>query len=326
MKCSIFAYIDATNIPKITIESTCDRLYTCAPRKFIDREEGIDFRIHGGCLIGETKGGRANISMRYPSLDKLLPETPVKAHMVQTFPPYQEAEIVLVIDSSPNTDFYGMLERKSTVISTTKRTILAGKGVLQLVNDKQIISRSDGESLDEVLVDNTIGFETTYPILPLEKHAQIIRRCSFLHHIDEDILLYQYGAPDFVLSYADSLRKQKKFMEPLRLHAALSKLYAGLLKASNVTEPSDIYNIAVEIAKTMHLSIISIGRQDKNTFIKPVVSGIAFRIKLRKKHQDTDHVVSVLVDRDMVVHGSWEEVSVLCTNCWEPLTLYEQSL
>ncbi len=110
--CSYTAYIDATTTPvRVRVEATC----TLAAR------EGIL----------EPRGPSVRLEYTHPSFE---PVTPCKPSLLPVpHPPYTRVDASIVVDSPPSLDVYGLVERHSTVIALTKRTILEGGPYIQLV-------------------------------------------------------------------------------------------------------------------------------------------------------------------------------------------------
>ncbi len=307
--CDIAVYIKQETNVRIEIESSCEKLYTCANTGLIKSLEHASPEPAEKCLIVNNKDPYMRIEMLYPRLEEIIPETPVRANLVHAYPPYTRANIIMVLDTSPHYDLYGLEYRGATVITSTKRTILEGYGVIQLV-ESSISKQVDAV---EVIVDDILGFETIYPILPRDSHSRGIRLCSKQLGLSEEKLSYEHGNPAFIINYASYLRGKAGSLAKLQLQAGLIRLYSLLpLSRSQV----------VEIAK--HLS--EAGRVDpiikrENLLVRKVpIAGLPLR--LRKTQNNSKIVLETVLTDSLDIRG-WEEASIFCRECWEPLSLYE---
>jgi len=306
--CDIAIYIKQETNVRIEVESSCEKLYTCANNLIKDIKHA-SLEPSERCLIINNKGPYAQVKMTFPRLEEIIPETPVRANLVHAYPPYTRANVAIVLDTSPHYDLYGLEYRGATVITSTKRTILEGNGVVQLVES------TIGEQVNtaEIIVDDILGFEAMYPILPRDKHSRGIRLCGKQLGLSEEKLNYEHGNPLFVVNYASYLREKVESLAKLQLQAGLIRLYSLLpLSRSQV----------VEIAK--HLS--EAGRVDpiikhEELLVKKVpVTELPLRLR---KTQNNSKIILEAVLTDSLDARGWDEVSIFCRECWEPLSLYE---
>ena len=307
--CDIATYIKQETNVRIEIESSCERLYTCANTCLIRNVEHASIETREECSIINNKGPYIQIKMSYPRLEEIIPETPVRANLIHVYPPYTRANIAIVLDTNPKYDFYGLEYRGATVITSTKRTVLEGHGVTQLIES----SVSEKVDTVEVIVDDILGFETIYPILPRDSHSRGIRLCSKRLGLSEEKLSYEHGNPAFIVNYASYLKKKAGSLAKLQLQAGLIRLYS-LLPLSH----SQVVEVAKYLSEAGHVSPII--KQEKMLVKKVPVTGIPLR--LRKTQNNSKIILETVIMDSLDIRG-WEEVSIFCRECWEPLSLYE---
>ncbi len=307
--CDIAVYVRQETNVRIEIESSCEKLYTCADTSLVKSVEHASSEPVEKCSIINNRGPYTQIEMVYPRLEEIIPETPVKANLVHAYPPYTRANVVMVLDTSPHYDLYGLEYRGATVITSTKRTILEGYGVIQLV-ESSISKQVDAA---EVIVDDILGFETIYPILPRDSHSRGIRLCSKQLGLSEEKLSYEHGNPAFIINYASYLREKAGSLAKLQLQAGLIRLYS-LLPLNH----SQVMEIAKHLSKAGHVDPII---KHENSLVKKVpIAGLPLR--LRKIQNNSKIVLETMITDSLDIRG-WEEVSIFCRECWEPLSLYE---
>ncbi len=307
--CDIAIYIRQETNVRIEIESSCEKLYTCANTSLVKDVEHASPEPAEKCLIINNKGPYTRIEMLYPRLEKIIPETPLRANLVHVYPPYTRANVAMVLDTSPHYDLYGLEYRGATVITTTKRTILEGYGLIQLVES----STSEQVDTAEVIVDDILGFETIYPILPKDSHSRGIRLCSKQLGLSEEKLSYEHGNPVFIINYADYLRERARSLAKLQLQAGLMRLYS-LLPLSH----SQVVEIATHLAKSGRVDPI-IKHEDSLVKKVPIAE---LPLRLRKTQNNSKIILETVITDSLDIRG-WEEVSIFCRECWEPLSLYE---
>ena len=309
--CSIAIYGDQGVNLRVEIESTCEKLYTCSNADTIRSVQGASVAPFRGCYIIENKGSSVKISMRFPRVEGVIPDNPVKGNLIHPYPPYTPAEILIVLDTSPYYDLYGLEIRGATVITSRKRVVLEGRGIVQLVDASQGTVLSDAE----IVVDDVLAFESLYPVLPRDKHSRGIRLCSKKLGIMEEGLNYDHGNPTYILGYVDYLRKHYNRMTRLQVQAALTKTYSLL-----PTSTKNVTRLAERLSSLSRIEAVL--NQNGRLKLVPGLEGLPLR--LRRKEQDRTVIVETLLDPGKEIPANeWHEISVFCRECWEPLSLYE---
>ncbi|MET1101537.1 MAG: hypothetical protein ABWW69_03545 [Pyrodictiaceae archaeon] len=93
--------------------------------------------------------------------------------------PYRSLELLLVVDSKPSIEVYGLEELGSTVIASTKRTVLEGRQPPQLLiaGSNTSVEKAYGRP-SEVVVKEPISLLYTYPVLSSDNIVDYAKLCE----------------------------------------------------------------------------------------------------------------------------------------------------
>jgi hypothetical protein len=168
MPCSYNAYIDASSTPaKIRIETTCS-IYG----------EPVE-RLTGSWLL-EPKGGHVKLEYSIPREQvEEAKETPCTPKLLpQPWPPYSPLDAEIVVDTRPGILLYGLPERRSTVLTLTQRTLLAGRTPLL-----QLVSVKEDDIVDDVVarVEGWLVLATLPPLASSLHDLEDARHCGSQH-------------------------------------------------------------------------------------------------------------------------------------------------
>jgi hypothetical protein len=162
--CSYWAYIDAgSEAATVSIESTCP-LYG----------EPVA-RVTGRWLI-QPRGASLSLEYRVPSGSVVsAAETPCTPRLLpQPWPPYQVADATIVVDSEPGLELYGLPWRRSNVVTLTRRTLLEGQGIVQLV----AVRGEEALDWQRASVRGWLSLATLPPLEAAEEELREPRRCA----------------------------------------------------------------------------------------------------------------------------------------------------
>ncbi|NOZ89496.1 MAG: hypothetical protein GXO15_06195 [Crenarchaeota archaeon] len=150
--CSYHAVVDATAEPvKVRVEATCTL-------------KAADGSVH------EPRGGVVRVEYTAPLS---LPVTPCRPGVLPVpWPPYTPVDALIVVDTEPGLDLYGLEYRKSTVISTTKRTLLEGGPYLQLAEAERVVDEA------AAVARGVAPGEAGYPLLTGLEWVDRLLRCE----------------------------------------------------------------------------------------------------------------------------------------------------
>lgn len=307
--CSITIYAEQGVNISVEIEATCDRLYTCSHTNMIKRIQGANLMPFKNCFLIENKGSIARVSIIFPRMERIIPDNPIKGNLLHPYPPYTLSDILIVFDTSPRYDLYGLEARGATVIASKKRIVLEGKGIVQLVDASQGVIIDD----IEIIVDDILAFESLYPILPRDRHSRGIRLCSTELGITEERLHYDHGNPTCILGYVNYIRKTFNKMGQLQLQAALTRIYS--LTPIDATK---IFTLAEKLSTIPRIEAVV----KQGNMLKLVSELERLPLRLRRKERNKTIITEILLDNEVLV-DDWHEISIFCRECWEPLSLYE---
>lgn len=280
MACSYWLYIDAArHPPRLRVESTC-------PLAWAGK-------------VAEPRGSRIELETAIQSLPAAV--TPCKRLLPVPWPPYTTADAAIVVDSTPHTDFYGLPMRRSTVISTVKRTVLEGRGYIQLI-DSALGQVVDEETL-LVPPDRLYWFETSIPIVSGIPHLDQVKICEQLHGstieawatcLEQARLTRQHVIEMLTAASRDPGCGQRVY--------AAAALRAGV-KPTSISSP------------------VSLAAKAAARGVEVRLSGVEqVTLLLSKEEKDKRLVVETTVKQGTnIVEGSWSSYSVVCRECWLPL-------
>ena len=281
MACSYWLYIDATRQPpRLRVESTC-------PLTWADK-------------VTEPRGSK--IVLEHVIHELPVAVTPCRRLLPVPWPPYTTVDAVVVVDSTPRTDFYGLPMRRSTVVSTVKRTVLEGRGYIQLVDSAL------GQVIDEETLLVPPGrlhwFETAIPVINGIPSLDHVKICEQLHGgtieswaacLDHAGLPSQYVEEMLSVASGDAGCGQRVY--------AAAALRAG-------TSPE-------EIVKPVSLALEAAAKS-----VRVRLTG-AKRMALllaRSGERGRTMVEAVIGEGENIVEGMWDSYSVVCRDCWLPIS------
>ena len=280
MACSYWLYIDATTEPpRIRVEATCPLSW-------------------GGRVI-EPRGSNTVFETSIEHLPAAA--TPCRRTLPTPWPPYTAADAMIVVDSNPHVDLYGLPERKSTVISTVKRTLLEGRSYIQLIDAS--IGQVVGEETLMVPPDKLYWFETSTPIVSGAPHLDQVKICEQLHG----------GTIEAWAACLDQARLGKLHVIEM-LEAAShdpgcgQRVYAAAALRAGVT-PAGIS------------SPVSLTARPAAGGVEVRLSGVEqVTLLLSREEKDGRLVAETTVKQGVnLIEDSWSSYSVVCRECWLPL-------
>ena len=274
MACSVNAYVDATASPlRVEVEATCPLV------------------SQAGDLL-EPRGSVLRLSYTLPGgLRSWLPSTPCRPSLLPA--PRERYTVVdasIVIDSRPGIDIYGLPERRHAVIAYTARTLLEGRGYLQLAEAAEPLSEAAAVPL------GVAPGETGYPLLhphPLVGEAQLCEA-----RLGPG--LRAWGECSNQPSMAPWLRR-------LASRGCHCRAYAAAAARSSL-DPA----VLVDTGEPILLR-----RQGEGVIVHARIGGLVLELRRTRAGGEWESVALRLRPGVSKIPGAWEEAALLCNGCWE---------
>ncbi len=270
------------------------------------------YQLDGETVIIEVEN---KLALYRPPFSYLLPADPSN--------PYKPIDVLMVIDSKPYLNSYGLPIRHSTVVKNTMRTIMEGIIPPQLLiadirsNSIKIIDTSVVE-LEDPLADLF-----TYPILgssPLLTEAKL---CE----VEKNFNLTNWGRclevvaamrntwnmlNEFIVSGAS----HKSLLRACNIHAYLSRKWASMAVLAGY-EPLKYAEKAVEKNVLAASLIVSVFRLPGRLRIQ---TRLPVLVRLLRTMESGKEVMEVRVkDLLELIDDGWTAYAYLCSECWVPL-------
>ncbi|ABM81028.1 hypothetical protein [Hyperthermus butylicus] len=305
--CSIHVYIDATSEPiRVEYESTCETLYVCSGSE---------------CRLVSSRGSTTRLQARFKSLSELLPVTPTQPWIPQPLPHFSISDIAIIVDSKPaSIDVYGLPYRRSTVIGSVKRTVLEGRWVLQLASNEQGLVIGE----EVLVVKGWLEAEAIYPLIPetVVEKAQHLLPCLYPRGdvlIEWGSCIYRYGEQLYSVlreyrTHVTSIAGKRGYGPDLV--AGLARLYSGLAAASNIHP----IRLGEALAAASTWAPIYTRKTPEGYTLYTMPPGLL--VRLRRSMDSSSYVFETFVGRDGVKLDNYNEIAVLCKECWEPIIEY----
>ncbi|RUM47211.1 MAG: hypothetical protein DSY37_03260 [Hyperthermus sp.] len=295
MACSLWIYVEeAASGFRVSVESTCKLFFT---RELASSLAGLREALKpvlGGFLY-EPRGGLTELNYTMPRLE--LPVTPCRpGYLPQPYPPYSTADIEVVLDTRPRVEVYGLPYRRAAVIATTKRTLLEGTGYLVLAEPLEVFD-------DGTVAARDVGFfESSWPLVSDRRHLPIYLceasrgygLTAWAHCLEESRL------PETIVEEGLKQARHNPLCRP--------RVYASLATRSGL-EP-------YELAKGVELRLWRDSGGVRAVLARP--DRLVFYLK---QATSTGYIVAkTAINAGETLLGDWEEYSLLCRDCWLPIS------